>query len=402
MVIDATKRGSIPHDSDFQNLLSETLTTFLTSILGKRRTSFLEKSREVILYLLEARGNEGYPSQISDHYGHGRKRYQDIYLITKKLRSTVHVDIYKNAPTNDHDKGKLAKKIGIIALKKLDKISNEVFKKHNYEALSECVAATICGDIGFITYDLISSEDSLITEIEAEAEPVNNFKITDGDYQFAEIKEFEGNEMIIQALYDWKSIKKKINLKTKKLQQKHIEAFIKYLQGHPYSKIAEMFNVTDGALTNGYNNSGWMAIVRTELIGHLVEYQLTQQGEYYAGYKRIAGNARVDLMSPDKDKAIEVKVREQRETPTAKMLSGEMLKLLEEGFHCELCYCIIRYGKAVFKTYKITKTPYEVSFPPKQELSAVHKKGTGKGKGSPGRTTSIINEKIAKKKKGGS
>ena len=59
MVIDATKRGSIPHDSDFQNLLSETLTTFLTSILGKRRTSFLEKSREVILYLLEARGNEG-------------------------------------------------------------------------------------------------------------------------------------------------------------------------------------------------------------------------------------------------------------------------------------------------------------------------------------------------------
>ena len=110
-------------------------------------------------------------------------------------------------------------------------------------------------------------------------------------------------------------------------------------------------------------------------------------------------------MSPDKDKAIEVKVREQRETPTAKMLSGEMLKLLEEGFHCELCYCIIRYGKAVFKTYKITKTPktlYEVSFPPKQELSAVHKKGTGKGKGSPGRTTSIINEKIAKKKKGGS
>ncbi|MBY9002331.1 MAG: hypothetical protein KGD64_15530, partial [Candidatus Heimdallarchaeota archaeon] len=48
-----------------------------------------------------------------------------------------------------HDKGKLAKKIGPVALKKLDKISDEVFKKHNYLALSECVASTICGDIGF-------------------------------------------------------------------------------------------------------------------------------------------------------------------------------------------------------------------------------------------------------------
>jgi len=320
---------------------------------------------------------------------------QDIYLITKKLRSTVHVDIYKNAPTNDHDKGRLAKKIGLAALKKLDSISNEVFKKHNYEALSECVVSTICGDIGFITYDLILEEDSIITEIESIPEHVNNFKITDGFYQFAEIKEFDGNEMIIQSLYNWESIKKKINLKTKKLKQKHIEAFIKYLQGHTYSKIAEMFNVTDSALTNNYKNNGWMAIVRTEIIGHLVEYQLTQPGEYYAGYKRIAGNARIDLLSPDKNKAIEVKVREQRETPTAKMLSTEMFKLLEQDFHCELCYCIIRYGKAVFKTYHITQTPkqlYDVSTPSPSAKKSPSGKGKGKGSNNKKKKKKVVKE----------
>ena len=118
---------------------------------------------------------------------------QDIYLITKKLRGTVHVDIYKNAPTNDHDKGRLSKKIGPVALKKLESISTEVFKKHNYDALSECVVSTICGDIGFITFDFISEEDSIITEIEADVELVIEHEWTDLDV-------FKWHEPLYQAM----------------------------------------------------------------------------------------------------------------------------------------------------------------------------------------------------------
>ncbi len=318
---------------------------------------------------------------------------QDIYLITKKLRSTVHVDIFKNAPTNDHDKGRLAKKIGLAAIKKLDSISNDVFKKHKYEALSECVVSTICSDVGFITYDLILEEDSIITEIEAEAEPVNIFETTDGDYNFLELREFSGNEMIIRSLYNWKFIKKKINLETKKLKHKHTEAFIRYLKKDSASEIADKFKVSDSSITNNYDDSGWLAIVRTEIIGHLIEYQLTQPGEYYAGYKRIAGTGRIDLLSPDKSKAIEVKMRKQRESPTYKMLSGEMFKLLKEGFHCELCYCVIRSNEAVFKTYQITQTPqtlYEPSSPTPTDQKVLEKEqaATKKVKGSKAKTKS--------------
>lgn len=118
MGVDATKRRSIPHDSDFQNLLSETLTTFLTSILGRRRTSFLEKSREVILYLLDARGNEGYPSQIAAHYGHGRKRYQDIIQPLKKagfIKVLPKISNYSPILLNDNVRVILNKMVGGLA-----------------------------------------------------------------------------------------------------------------------------------------------------------------------------------------------------------------------------------------------------------------------------------------------
>jgi hypothetical protein len=338
---------------------------------------------------------------------------QDIYLITKKLRSTVHVDIYKNAPTNDHDKNKLAKKIGLVAIKKLDDISDQVFKKHNYEALSECVASTICGDTGFITCDFISSDDSIITEIEAEAEPINNFKITKGDYELYEIDEFINTELIIRALVNWEFIKEKIGLETKLLQQRHIDAFKKYLEGYGLESIGDELGVSGAAIGNNYENRGWLAIVREEILGHLIEYQLTQPGEYYEFYTRIAGTGRIDLLSPDKSKAIEVKSRWQKETITGDMFSTEMKKLLEEGFPCELCSCVTRYNKAFFKIYQILKKPkqlYEPSSPSleqklsEKEPSAVddptkssRRKGKEKGKG---KTSKGTKSKTKSRKKG--
>jgi hypothetical protein len=333
---------------------------------------------------------------------------QDIYLITKKLRSTVHVDIYKNAPTNDHDKNKLAKKIGLVALKKLDDISDQVFKKHNYEALSECVASTICGDTGFITYDFISSDDSIITEIEAEPEPINNFKITKGDYELYEIDEFINTELIIRALVNWEFIKEKIGLETKLLQQRHIDAFKKYLEGYGLESIGDELGVSGAAIGNNYENRGWLAIVREEILGHLIEYQLTQPGEYYEFYTHIAGTGRIDLLSPDKSKAIEVKSRWQKETITEGMFSTEMKQLLEEGFPCELCSCVTRYNKAFFKIYKILKKPkplYDLSSPSpaSEKVSSGPKKvnaSSGKGSNNKKKKTIAKEPKIKQKGKG--
>jgi len=281
---------------------------------------------------------------------------QDYFLLAKKLRSTLHVEFFKHAPTNKHDISQIKGFLGYLAMKLLLKISKKVFEEHKYEWLSTCIAKTISGTVGTFEYDFIKSKDSVLKVLETDPDTPSVFAITDGDYQFLPLKEFENNELVIEALYNWQSIKKKINLSTKLLKQVHIDAFIKYMQGDRPETIAQSFNRTASAITNNYKGRGWLAIVRTEILGHLVEYQLTQAGQYYDGYKRIAGNARIDLLSKDKKKAIEVKVREQRETPTVRMFSKEMLELLEKDKPCELCSCVIRENKATFKIFKISKT----------------------------------------------
>jgi hypothetical protein len=301
---------------------------------------------------------------------------QDYFLLAKKLRSTLHIEIFKHAPTNKSDIGKIKEFLGDLAIKVLIKISKKIFEEHKYEWLSTCIAKTISGRVGYFYYDFIPRDDSVLIEVEPKEKIPVSFSTSDGDYRFTELKEFTNNNMIIEALYNWESIKKKIKLKTKRLKQIHIDAFIKFMKGDSPETIADHFNRTSSTITNDYENSGWLATVRTEILGHLVEYQLTLPGEYYAGYKRIAGNARVDLMSPDKDKAIEVKVRRQRETPTSKMLSGEMLRILEDGFPCELCYCIVRSNTAIFKIFKIfkeSKPLYEPSSPTPTDQKVLEK-----------------------------
>lgn len=229
-------------------------------------------------------------------------------------------------------------------------------------------------DKGLSVFYLPEIDDSTLFDLELDEESEKEiiskpYAETRGDYQLLVVDEFINNEVILEALYNWKHIKEKLNLTTKHLKQRHIDAFIKYMQGIDAETIGDMKGVSASAITNKYSESGWLATVRTEILGHLIEYQLTQGGQYYENYKRIAGNARVDLLSPDKSKAIEVKTRWQKETVTEKMYSKEMIKLLDEGVSCELCSINIRYNKAFFKIYKITKIAkslYEPSLPEDQ------------------------------------
>ena len=91
---------------------------------------------------------------------------QDPFLLEKKLRSTLHVEIWKNAPTNDYDKRMLIKNIGIEAVKQLELINKRVFQQHKYAYLSNCVARAV-DSVGYLTYEFIPSKDSVLRHIES-------------------------------------------------------------------------------------------------------------------------------------------------------------------------------------------------------------------------------------------
>lgn len=50
-----------------------------------------------------------------------------------------------------------------------------------------------------------------------------------------------------------------------------------------------------------------------------------------------------------------ITIDNQSKTPSPKMLSKEMHKLISTGEkECRLCYCLLRNHKATFKIYKIS------------------------------------------------
>jgi hypothetical protein len=91
---------------------------------------------------------------------------QDPFLLEKKLRSTLHCEIWKNAPTNDYDKGILIRNIGSKAVEQLEHINKMVFQKHKYEYLSHSVARAIDA-VGSFNYSFIPAKDSVIKVIES-------------------------------------------------------------------------------------------------------------------------------------------------------------------------------------------------------------------------------------------
>ena len=85
---------------DELNLLKHFLTTFLTTKLKPKRNTVIDLSLEMIFYLFQAQGNEGFASEIARYYGHNDKNGHKCYeYIIKKL---VKCDLIKviNTPSN--------------------------------------------------------------------------------------------------------------------------------------------------------------------------------------------------------------------------------------------------------------------------------------------------------------
>lgn len=297
---------------------------------------------------------------------------QDSYRLDREVREQLSGIMYKALKLTNWSINDLVQlmghKLAPRARRLLSGWLEGVMDDNNLKLLSRAIIITHtwCGYINlppapipeFIPFKPITNEKGIkfLEPTEEDIKQMTQWKHCSEDVTFTLINEFDGLELIVRGLQNWENIVNERNITLKRLRQKHIEAFLLNVQGSTKTSIAEEYNITRQALDLKTERGGWLTTVRAEFIGHMLEHQLIQPHAYYETFDIIAGNGRVDLMSNDKKKAIEVKARQQYETPRKEMLSKEMLHLLEEeNVRCELCLCIIRKGTVLFKIYEISK-----------------------------------------------
>lgn len=285
---------------------------------------------------------------------------QDGFRLEKHVRKQLRAYIFNSCPSDESDEWFIDR---MTCNKGMALLRNWEYKLHDEHAIhykGRCVISTPSW-AGWCNIELPKTEffrnlkDHVIRHEQSENISVKWDKVS-GDYRFQEIERFDNIPLVVWGLENWQKVLQERTIpEVQKLKQKHIDAFILKLQGMSSPAIAEEFGLSSRqAIDNSYEYGGWLAIVRTEFIGHLLEWLLHQEGSYYEGYTWIAGVGRVDLLSPDKKKAIEVKARQDYETPSHTMLSNEMKKMLDEDSHeCELCQVIIRKNKCMFIIFKI-------------------------------------------------
>ncbi|MHA1197385.1 MAG: hypothetical protein ACTSSM_14975 [Promethearchaeota archaeon] len=281
---------------------------------------------------------------------------QDSFQVGKLLRKDLTAYIFTDCPLDEYSQNFVDRLACGRGIDLLSAWAQKIKDEHKIEFKSRCIVSTESW-AGYAKFELPQTEYFRNLEfIEPEETNAISMNYLDGDYLFKEKERINILDELIAALQNYDAILKERKIKTKKLKSKHVEAYIQYLQGWTYDNIAESHGVKTQALSNSYADGGWFSIVREEAIGHIVEWVLVQDNAYYSQYKIIAGNERVDLLSPDEQKAIEVKCRHRYEKPSAKMICTEMHKILSTNSkECELALCIVRKKTAQCRIYTITK-----------------------------------------------
>ncbi|PWI49494.1 hypothetical protein CEE45_01500 [Candidatus Heimdallarchaeota archaeon B3_Heim] len=146
-------------------------------------------------------------------------------------------------------------------------------------------------------------------------------------------------------------------IKTKKLQEKHFEAWVWYYRDHTsVDMLKDQWGMkSKSTFTNTYDQGGWFAVVKEEILGHLVEDTLVET--YYDGFQVIGGNTQPDLVKADIQ--VEVKARTRREPPKTDMFNQNELQHVKNGGNLELCLVSFQPGQCVLEIYAITEIPKE-------------------------------------------
>jgi len=300
--------------------------------------------------------------------------FQDGFNLQKSLRKDVSGYIWTDTPLPDYDRHFVNRQTCGRGLTYLSRWSHQIKDKKDISYLSRAIVSTeswagyldlpLPTDNRFLPYHKLKNRhgiifvdpdnDQLFEQEEKKGGSSPSFSFKSGELTFTEIAKIDLFDRMIEALTNYKQIIASQKIKTiKRLKHQHVEAFIKYLQGHGIDYIAPEFSRSTQCLTNSYKNGGWFAIVREELIGHITEWLLVQPGAPYENYQIIAGQGRVDLLG---EKAIEVKCRARYDSPTEHLICTEMNKLLTTGEKpCELIIVTARKEDVQGRIYQVVK-----------------------------------------------
>ncbi len=264
---------------------------------------------------------------------------QDYFLLEKKLRSTLHVEIFKHAPTNKHDVGQIKGLLGDLAMKVLETISKKVFEEHKYKWLSTCIAKTISGRVGCFFYDFIPAKESVLREIEPFETIEKDTIYTEDDFHIqGYASEDLDLEKYTQFLTTWKTVLEEHD-SVKNVKGNEIDALIGYLKGIKQQAIGDEYGVSR------QRAGQWIRNVKENILGTLTELFLIKHNQKYANFNHFAGQEEVDLIGK-RDNAtvfVEVKARSQRESKTVKWLCNEMKEKLVKGVDgiYEVCQVVV-------------------------------------------------------------
>jgi len=234
---------------------------------------------------------------------------QDYFLLSKKIRSTLHVEILKHAPTNAYDISKLKASFGEEAIQHLLHINKQAFELHNYKVLSSCIARTM-SKIGYFNYEFIPSSESQLINI---GEGKSTVLALESEDTLLQDKSF------FEILQHFAT---KISKNKRDTEPWYYEALnMKYFseQHHTWKEIAETLNdkyeqdlrsdsyrVGVKKLVDSLDNTSLGNILEFALLrflnNRLSEFNLQQT------FRRLSGSDRPDLLFSDDQLAINCKL----------------------------------------------------------------------------------------------
>ena len=266
---------------------------------------------------------------------------QDAYQLGKILRKDTSGTVYVDWPSDEFDQNQVRRNCHPQAEPLLKTWTTKIRDEHKIEFKGRCIITTESWT-GYANFELPKTErfqDFEKQYIEPEKDEtisLSNFDSEGIDFSYPVFDKVDVTDLITLALDQRKEIMQQLKINSPRLEDRKFKAFRShYIDGVTLDNLAEQFGLKGSSnFTNSAKSGGWFAHIRQEYLGHALEYLLTQPGQIYEGYKRIAGNLHIDLLKDDI--GIEVKTRHRpNDSPSDDWLSTHTIKqLLELDYSC--------------------------------------------------------------------
>ena len=267
---------------------------------------------------------------------------QDSYQLGKILRKDLSGGyVFVDWPNEDYSEDYIRRRTHKEAEPLLRAWTEKLRDEHKLEFKGRCIITNESWT-GYANFELPKTErfqDFKKQYIEPEQDEtisLSNFDSEGIDFSYPVFDKLDVTELITLALDQRKEIMLKLKINSPRLEDRKFKAFKShYIDGVTLDNLAEQFGLKGSSnFTNRATSGGWFAHIRQEYLGHALEYLLTQPGQIYEGYERVAGNLHIDLIKDEI--GIEVKTRHRpNDSPSDDWLSTHTVKqLLELDYSC--------------------------------------------------------------------